>query len=196
VRAAAATRRAVLLAALVTSPALAADQDPWPVAFGGPFRLTDHTGRPRTDADFRGSWLLVQFGYTACPDLCPLGLDTLAGALDGLGPDLAARVQPLFVTVDPARDTVAALAAFAPATFHPRLLALTGTEAEVAAVAKAYRVHRRKVVPDPADAADYLVDHGTFTYLMRPDGTFATLIPAGADAAERMATVVRGHLTR
>jgi protein SCO1/2 len=99
----------------------------------------------------------------------------------------------LFVTVDPARDTVPVLAAYASA-FHPRLLALTGSEAEIAAVAKAYRVHRRKVLVDPARPADYLVDHGTFSYLMGPDGRFATLLPSGT-VAGRMAEVIRRYVT-
>jgi protein SCO1 len=153
--------RRAALALLLTSPAatrLRADE-PWPVSFGGPFALVDHAGRRVTDQDFRGSWLLVQFGYTGCPDLCPLGLDTLAGALDLLGPAAAPQVRPLFVTVDPARDTPTALAGFVPA-FHPRLLGLTGNEPEIRAVAKAYRVHRRKVLPNPARPDDYLIDHG------------------------------------
>jgi protein SCO1 len=186
--------RRAALAVLLTSPAAArawADE-PWPVSFGGPFALTDHTGRRVTDQDFRGSWLLVQFGYTGCPDLCPLSLDTLARALDLLGPAAAARVQPLFVTVDPARDTPGALAAFVPA-FHPRLVGLTGSEPEIRAVAKAYRVHRRKVLTDPARPDDYLIDHGSFTYLMGPDGRFVTLFPYGTPA-ERMAEVIGGYL--
>ena len=165
-----------------------ADEQPWPVSFGGPFTLTDHTGRRVTDRDFRGSWLLVQFGYTGCPDLCPLSLGTLAQALDLLGPAAAARVQPLFITVDPARDTPAALAGFVP-SFHPRLLGLTGSEPEIRGVAKAYRVHRRKVLADPARPDGYLIDHGSFTYLMGPDGRFVTLFPYGAPA-QRMAEVI------
>jgi protein SCO1/2 len=184
-------RRAALalLASLASGTVLA--EEPWPVSFGGPFALTDQNGVSRRGTDFRGAFLLVQFGYTACPDLCPLGLDTMARALDALGP-AAARVQPLFITVDPARDTVTALAAFVPA-FHPRLLGLTGSEAEIATVARAYRVHRRKVLPDPARPDDYLVDHGSFTYLMGPDGGFVTLFPYGT-AAEAMAQTIARHL--
>jgi protein SCO1/2 len=183
------TTLGLVLAALGSAGGRAAE--PWPVSFGGPFTLTDHTGRRRSDADFGGSWLLVQFGYTGCPDLCPLSLDTLAEALDRLGA-LGERVQPLLVTVDPAHDTPTVLADFVPA-FHPRLLGLTGSEAEIRAVAKAYRVHRRKVIPDPARPDDYLIDHGSFTYLMGPDGAFVTLFPYGTEA-ERIAAVVRGRL--
>lgn len=160
--------------------------------FGGPFALTDHTGRRRTDADFRGRFLLVHFGYTGCPDLCPLGLDAMLAALDRLGP-AGEALQPVFVTVDPARDTVEALRPFV-AAFGPRLIGLTGTEAEIRAVAKAYRVHRRKVIVDPARPDDYLVDHGSLTYLMGPDGACRTIFPHGT-TAERMAEVIHGYLT-
>ena len=162
------------------------------MSFGGPFTLMDHAGRRVTDRDFRGSWLLVQFGYTACPDLCPLSLDTLAQALDLLGPAAAARVQPLFVTVDPAQDTPEALAHFVRA-FHPQLLGLTGSEPDIRAFAKAYRVHHRKVLTDPARPDAYLIDHGSFTYLIGPDGRFVTLFPYRTPA-ERMAEVVERHL--
>jgi protein SCO1/2 len=184
------TALGLLLAALGRVGARAEDE-PWPVSFGGPFTLTDHTGRRRSDADFKGRWLLVQFGYTGCPDMCPLTLDTLAETLDRLGA-VGERVQPLLVTVDPDRDTPAVLADFVPA-FHPRLLGLTGSEAEIRAVAKAYRVHRRKVILDPKRPDDYLVDHGSLTYLMGPDGAFVTLFPYGTEA-ERIAAVVRGRL--
>lgn len=179
------------LALLLAAAAPARAEERWPVAFGGPFTLTDHTGRRRSDTDFHGTWLLVQFGYTSCPDICPLSLDTMTAALEALGP-AASRVQPVFVTVDPTRDTPAVLASFL-TSFDPRLIGLTGSEAEIAAVAKAYRVHRRKIITDPADPAAYLVDHGSFTYLMGPDGGFLTLIPYGTDAA-RMARTIASYL--
>jgi protein SCO1/2 len=185
------TALGLLLAALAPIGGRAADQ-PWPVSFGGPFALTDHTGRRVTDRDFRGSWLLVQFGYTGCPDLCLLSLDTLAQALDLLGPAAAARVQPLFITVDPARDTPEALAAFVPA-FHPRLVGLSGSEPEIRGIARAYRVHRRKVLTDPARPDEYLIDHSSFTYLTGPDGRFVTLFPYGTEA-DKIAGIVAAHL--
>lgn len=186
------SRRGVLALLLAAAVPAHADE-PWPVAFGGPFTLTDHTGHRRSDADFHGSWLLVQFGYTSCPDICPLSLDTMAAALEALGP-AASRVQPLFVTVDPARDSPAVLASFV-VGFDPRLIGLTGSEAEITAIAKSYRVHRRKIVTDPADPAAYLVDHGSFTYLMGPDGGFLTLIPYGTDST-RMARTIADYLRR
>lgn len=185
-------RRGVLglLLGALTAPPLRAEE-PWPVSFGGPFSLVDQLGRRRSDTDFRGSWLLIQFGYTGCPDLCPLGLDTMTAALEALG-SRASAVQPLFVTVDPVRDTPATLAAFI-GGFDPRFVALGGSEAEIQAVAKAYRVHRRKVILDPARPDEYLIDHGSLTYLMGPDGGFVTLFPYGTDAA-RMAQVIGGYV--
>ncbi|MBL8590160.1 MAG: SCO family protein [Methylobacteriaceae bacterium] len=157
--------------------------------FGGPFALTTHDGRRVTEADFRGRFLLIFFGYTRCPDVCPTGLATMAAALDALGPR-AERLQPVFVTLDPARDTPPALADYV-ASFHPRLIGLTGSESEIAAVARAFRVHRVKY--QPAAGGDYAVDHGSLTYLMGPDGGFLTLIPHGATPG-RMADVLRRYL--
>jgi protein SCO1/2 len=178
---------AVVAALLGVAPGAAADMPALP--FGGPFELVDHHGALRRDADFRGRFLLVQFGYTRCPDLCPLGLDVVAGALAVLGPD-AARLQPLFVTVDPASDTPEALRRYL-ADFDPRLLGLTGSEAQVRAAAKAYKVHRRLV--RPAGGGEALIDHGSLTYLVGPDGAVLTLFPHGT-GAERMAEVVGGYL--
>ena len=165
--------------------------DDVPVQFGGPFSLTDHDGAPRTDADFRGRYLLVYFGYTACPDLCPLGLTTLSAALDLLG-GAADPIQPLFISVDPARDTVARMRVFV-GRFHPRLIGLTGSEAEVGAAARAYKVFRRKVIPPDEDPADYLVNHTPITYLMGPDGRFLTLFPHDTEP-EVMARAIRSYL--
>jgi protein SCO1/2 len=138
---------------------------------GGPFTLVDHTGRRVTEADFRGRYMLVYFGYTSCPDMCPLGLQTIAGAFDELPPAVAARVAPVFVTVDPERDTVAAVADYVP-LFHPQLVGLTGSPEEVQAAVRAWRVYARKA--EGGTAAGYLVDHSTFTYLMGPDGAYVT----------------------
>jgi protein SCO1 len=178
---------AAVVSLLGTAPARAADTPALP--FGGPFELVDHHGALRRDADFRGRFLLVQFGYTRCPDLCPLGLDAVVGALDLLGP-AAGRLQPLFVTVDPASDTPEALRRYL-GDLDPRLLGLTGSEAQVRAAAKAYRVHRRTV--RPRDGGEPLIDHGSLTYLVGPDGGVLTLFPHGT-TAERMAEVARTYL--
>ena len=136
---------------------------------GGPFTLTDQSGKRVTDKDFRGRYLLVFFGFTNCPDVCPSALQVMAAALDKLGPK-GQKVTPLFITVDPERDTEAQLATYVK-SFHPRLVGLTGTPAEIEAVTKAYRVYVKKV-PDPKSSAGYTFDHSAIIYLMGPDGDY------------------------
>jgi protein SCO1/2 len=195
-------RRGVLagLAAFAAGRAIAQDQashqdslqhDRLAAQFGGPFTLTDHTGRRVSNGDFRGRFMLVYFGFSRCTDTCPVDLPVIAQALDAIGP-LADRVAPVFVTVDPANDTPAVLAAYI-AAFHPRLIGLTGSEAEIAATAKAYKVHRRKLTQPHHGAGDYAVDHGSLTYLMGPDGRFVTLLPHNS-GAERLAATLRKYL--
>ncbi|MEZ5933901.1 MAG: SCO family protein [Alphaproteobacteria bacterium] len=137
---------------------------------GGPFSLVDQTGRRVTEKDFEGRFMLAYFGYTFCPDFCPLGLSTITEALDLLDEEDAERITPVFFTVDPARDTVEQLADYV-THFHPRLVGLTGSDEEVAAAAKAYRIYY--AIP-PNQGEDYGVDHSTFIYLMGPDGTYRT----------------------
>jgi protein SCO1/2 len=186
----------ILLAALAAGPAAAAgdtasDALP-PISFGGPFALIDHHGRARTERDFAGRYLLVMFGYARCPDICPTGLATMAAALDRLGA-AGQQVQPLFITIDPARDTASELAEYV-AQFHPRLVGLTGSEQAVAAAAKAYRVHRRKVVLADQDGPDdYLVDHSSLSFLIGPAGEWLTLFPHGTDP-EFMAAAIGRYL--
>jgi cytochrome oxidase Cu insertion factor (SCO1/SenC/PrrC family) len=153
---------------------------PGGVSVGGPFALTNDHGAPVTDATYRGRWMLVYFGYTFCPDVCPTELQTIAGALDKLGPQ-AAQVTPLFVTVDPARDTPAALADYVK-LFDDRIVGLTGTDAQIASVARAYRVYYAK--DTPKDSSTYLMDHSSFMYLMGPDGKFRALFRQGMSAQE------------
>lgn len=163
----------------------------FPVSFGGPFSLVDHGGTPRSDRDFRGSFMLIYFGYTYCPDICPTNLQTMTDALDLIG-DKAGQVQPLFISVDPARDTAAALGDYV-SYFHPRLIGLTGSERQVRAVAKAYRIHRSKVTVADAAPEDYLVNHSSITYLMGPDGRFVTLFPHDTKA-DFMAQAIAKYL--
>ncbi len=141
-----------------------------PVPIGGPFTLTDQTGKRVTAEDFRGRFMLVYFGYTFCPDICPLGLQTVAQTLDELLPELQERVVPVFITVDPARDTVEVVRDYV-RLFHPRLVGLTGSEAEIADALRAWRVYARKAEATGGDGA-YLVDHSTFTYLMDREGRY------------------------
>lgn len=138
---------------------------------GGPFTLVDHTGRTVTDKDYRGRYMLILFGFTYCPDVCPSGLQVIAAALDKLGPK-ADKLVPLFVSVDPERDTPAQLAQYVP-SFHKRLVGLTGTQAQVDAAAKAYRVYFKKV-RDEKSTAQYTIDHSALIYLMAPDGSYIT----------------------
>ena len=156
---------------------------------GGPFALTDHTGKSRTDADFRGKLMLVYFGFSFCPDICPTDLMAIGQAIDKLGP-AGEGVQPLFVTVDPERDTAAHLAEYVP-FFHPRLLGLTGDAAHIRDAARAYRVYYAKVVID--GAAEYTIDHSGFIYLMDRDGKYLGFFPPGTPAG-RMAAVIAAHL--
>lgn len=152
---------------------------------GGPFRLTDQTGRGVTDADFRGRWMLVYFGYTYCPDICPTTLQTIASAMGTLGPD-AAKVVPIFVTIDPARDTPKVLAAYVK-LFDPRLVGLTGTAAQIAAVAHAYHVYYAR---EPGSSAkSYAMDHSSFIYLMDPQGRFVTLFRPDSTAGQIAAAI-------
>lgn len=189
--------RRALVATLATGAIArrAAFADPLADRFGGPFALTDHHGRRVTDADFRGRYLLIYFGFTQCVDLCPVDMPVMADALDRLGAK-ADQLQPLFITVDPVNDTPAVLRDYVTA-FHPRIVGLTGSEEEIAAVAKAYRVHRMNIPNTPAQQQhsghSHTIDHGSLTYLMGPDGKFITLIPHGTDAA-RMADVIGKRL--
>jgi protein SCO1/2 len=162
---------------------------PFPFEIGGPFRLTDHRGREVTDQDFRGVYLLVFFGYTNCERICPVGLRTMVDALDLLGA-AGAGVQPLLITVDPARDTVDVLAAYV-ARIHPRLIGLTGTTGQVAAAAKAYRVESEEV--GKSWKGEPVIAHGSYIILMDPDGRFATLLPPVLESAA-MARTIRKYL--
>lgn len=156
--------------------------------FSGGFTLVDHDGQPRSDRDFRGRYMLIYFGYTYCPTICPTNLQQMALALQTLG-KRAENVQPLFITIDPARDTPKEIKAYM-ANFGDRFVGLTGTENQIRAAAKVYRVHRRKVIPDRTEPEEYLVDHSSLTLLIGPDGKFRTLFPHdtnGAVMAQRMA---------
>lgn len=156
---------------------------------GGPFALTDQHGVTRTDTEFRGKLMLIYFGYTYCPDACPATLAAMTQALERLG-SAADAVQPIFITVDPARDTPQQLKLYAE-NFDPRLIALTGTPAQLDAVEHEFRVFASKVpggVPD-----DYLLDHSSFIYLMGRDGKLAKLIPPGEKPTD-MADDIRKYL--
>jgi protein SCO1/2 len=153
---------------------------------GGPFALSDTSGTRVALADFRGKVVVLYFGYTFCPDVCPTDLVTLAKVLDRLGADRD-KVQPLFVTLDPERDTPLQLAAYAK-SFSPRIVALTGTPEEIRSVALRYRVFYEKV--REKGSKHYVIDHTAFTYVIDAEGVYAGFFPPGTEA-ERMAAVVR-----
>ncbi|WP_338661895.1 SCO family protein [Pararoseomonas sp. SCSIO 73927] len=162
---------------------------PGGVSVGGPFTLVDGDGRTVTEADLRGKLALVFFGYTFCPDVCPTELQAVAQAMDLLGPQ-AEAVRPVFVSIDPERDTPAKIKDYV-ALFHPSILGLTGTQAQVAAAARAWRVYYAKVTPP--GASEYLMDHSSFTYLMGRDGSLRNLFRPGV-SPEEMATAIRAQL--
>lgn len=161
------------------------------ISLGGAFSLIDQAGHTVTDRDLSGRWALLYFGYTSCPDVCPTELQAMAAALDALGPDLGAQVQPVFVTVDPERDTPERLASYV-ALFHPRLIGLTGTPAQVAQAARAYRVYYAKAQSE--DASNYLMDHSSFVYLLDREGAVRALFRSGT-TAEDLAAALRRRLS-
>jgi protein SCO1/2 len=167
---------------------------------GGPFSLVDHRGRAVTDEDFRDSFMLVFFGYTYCPDICPTELNTMALALDLLD-EAGEKVQPILISVDPERDTTEMLADYVTA-FHPRLIGLTGTLAQVAAAAKVYHARYLKVPwpsaeadgeSDASESTDYGVAHSASVYLVAPGGRILATYPRGM-TPEHMAADIRGFL--
>lgn len=156
---------------------------------GGPFALIDHTGKLRTDEDFRGKLLLIYFGYSYCPDVCPTDLQQIGLAVDGLGAR-AEAVQPIFITLDPDRDTAAHLADYVP-LFHPRLIGLTGSAEQIRRVALAYKVYYAKY---PPDSSDYVIDHSSFVYLVDKAGKYIGFLPTGT-AAARLIEMIILHLS-
>lgn len=147
-------------------------------AIGGAFTLTDQDGKERTWDSFKGQYRIVYFGYTNCPDICtPDTQNLMAGyrLYEKANPALAAKVQPMFITVDPHRDTPAVLKQFVSA-FHPRLLGLTGTEAQIKDAAKKFAIYYSKV--EGSDPEHYIMSHSQTPYLMDPDGKPLALLPA------------------
>jgi len=169
---------------LGASPAHAAT----PATVGGPFSLTAPDGTMVTDKSFRGKWMLVFFGYTFCPVICPTTLSEIAVALDVLGPQ-GERVQPVFITVDPERDTPAVMGQYTGA-IDRRIVGLTGSSEQIGAVSEAYgaysAMHRTGTAPQ-----DYVVDHSTYIYLMDPHGKFVRGLEAGTPG-KTIAETLRG----
>jgi len=164
-----------------------------PNLFGGPFELTGGDGQIVRDTDFEGSYLLIYFGYTFCPDICPGDLSRLALAVDTLTEEEAEQVETLFITVDPERDTPELVAEYARA-FHPGFIGLSGSNEAIAEAVEAYRVHRVKVPIEGAAEDEYLVSHSPSVYLMGPDGGFLTIFPHDSDP-ERISRALRRYLS-
>ncbi len=145
---------------------------------GAPFRLIDQDGKPRSDRDFRGHWVLLYFGYTSCPDACPTTLQEIADALPRLGAK-GRNVVPVFVTLDPERDRPLTLKRYL-ANFGPQFVGLTGTLSQITAVAHAWHVYFAK---HPLPGGSYSVDHSSVIYLLAPDGSFVAVFDAQEGAA-------------
>lgn len=158
-------------------------------SIGGPFTLVDGDGKSVSDADFAGKYRIMYFGYTFCPDVCPVDVQNIGGAmklLDKQNPELSARIVPVFVTIDPARDTSAVVKEFTQA-FYPRMVGLTGTAAQVDAAAKVYRVpYAKRETP-----SGYLMDHGRQAYLMGPQGEPIALLPQDENPQAIVAEIER-----
>ena len=165
---------AAVLAPLVLSLSIPMPAKPGDEAtLGGPFSLVDQNGTPRTAADFHGSYPLIYFGFTHCPDLCPRSLLTMGTAIDELmarAPKKARRVVPIFITVDPARDTAPVMKSYV-ANFHPRLVGLTGSAEEIERVTRDFGAF---YAPVPQGGDNYLIDHSGFILLMGPEGKYVT----------------------
>ncbi len=165
--------------------------------FGGPFSLIDQNGMQRTDADFRGKYMLIFFGYTNCPDICPTMLAVEAEALDKLG-SRASQIVPVFVSVDPKRDTSSKLKSYLsafdakPGSARPDFVGLTGSDEDVAKAANAYRVYYRAHLDGQTENnADYSVDHTTEVYLMNPQGKFVAYYSEGITPEEMAADLMK-----
>jgi cytochrome oxidase Cu insertion factor (SCO1/SenC/PrrC family) len=154
-------------------------------AVGGPFSLVDQNGAARHDTDFHGKVMLVYFGYTYCPDACPTTLQALSQTLDLMGND-AGKVQPVFISVDPARDTPDQLKAYA-ANFHPGILYLTGKDDELKKAESEYQIYVAKVPQQGSD--DYLIDHSSIIYIMGRDGRYLGQMPTGLPPKVMAATI-------
>ncbi len=158
------------------------------LGIGGPFALVDGNGKPVTEKTFAGKYMLVFFGFTYCPDVCPTTLNQVADAMDRLGRK-ADRIVPIFITVDPQRDSPAVVKDFA-AAFSPRLVGLTGSVEQLGKAARAYRVYfaERRTGTGPND---YTMDHSSILYLMSPDGGFVAPIRADASGEQMAAELTR-----
>jgi protein SCO1 len=169
---------------------------PFPFKIGGPFSLTDQDGKSVTDGDFRGRFMLIYFGYTICPDIWLTNLQVMGTALSALGandPKAEARATPVFITIDPERDTSELLKEYV-ANFHTNMVGLRDDAAQTKAMADAYRIHFLKVMPDGSKPEDYLMSHISITFLMGSEGELVTLFPHDT-SPEKMEAVLGKYLS-
>lgn len=157
--------------------------------FGGPFTLTTHEGKQVTEKDFEGQYRLIYFGFTYCPAICPTELQRISTILNTLGP-AGETIQPLFITVDPERDTIEQMQSYV-GLFHPRLVGLTGTIEQIAQIKKGYKVYSQKV--ESAEMTDYTVDHSSFIYFMGADNSLIKLFKAD-DKIEDMIAQIKNSM--
>jgi protein SCO1/2 len=162
-------------------------------AIGGPFTLVSSNGDPVTEQSYRGKWLLIFFGFTFCPDACPTALYNISVALEKLGAD-AGKLQPLFVTVDPQRDTREVIREYLK-SFDSRIIGLTGSQDQIDRVVKEYRVYVAQQKSETGGDGDYLVSHSAYIYLMDPQGKFVNVIQ-GSEAGEAIAAWLRKQMAR
>lgn len=158
---------------------------------GGPFALVNQDGRPVTQESFSGKYLLIYFGFTYCPDVCPTDLAKMAAAMDALGKD-AEKVQPIFITIDPDRDTPEQMKLYIE-QFDPRLVGLTGTPEQIAKAAEAYRAQYDKV-KDPGAEGGYTMEHTPYIYFMSPDNEFLTFFVGTSVTPEDMAKAMKAKM--
>lgn len=163
--------------------------EPFPVDIGGDFALVDHTGKAVTEADYRGRFMLVFFGYARCDSICPVGLKRMTEAVGLLG-EPGEQVQPILITVDPENDTPEVLADHLP-SLHPRLVGLTGSPEAIAAAMKSYKVNAQLVGETWKGAPR--ISHGSYIYLMGPDGALLSVLPPVL-SAEAMAGIITRYL--
>lgn len=153
---------------------------------GGPFTLTNQNGQTVTEKTFRGKYMLVTFGYTYCPDICPAELNVISAAMEKIG-NKAGEIVPIFITIDPKRDTVEQIETYM-SSFHPQMVGLTGNEEQIKQAASAYRVYYQKADGGPGDDS-YLMDHSTFMYLMDPKGDYVSHFGYGISAEDLAARI-------
>ncbi len=181
--------RAVVISIVFCTSILAAEIEVDSTA-SGQFSLIDQLGKPVTDEDFRGKFMLVFFGYTFCPDVCPMDLQIIAQAMDEMG-KAGDRVQPIFISIDAARDTPEIIAEYT-SHFHPRLIGLTGSPRQTATAAWNYGAVSMKII-DENNPEEYTVNHSALTYLLGPDGRFVAAFEHNTDY-QTMARGILQHL--